>query len=167
MEMRVVLAIAAMGVEDNDVAAFELVATDLAKEIIEALDSALHEGAQQDVGVLVECGAQHSGESEDDVTIDDSLMEHRADLADPVIDVDLGTSQAQSRFTAHGDEVFPLPTLQASIFDIAHLFRVPAPKHLFHECIIVSMIITGMSLLKFLPVITKDFLKDIPSWSEL
>jgi hypothetical protein len=42
-------------------------------------------------------------------------------VADKVIDIDLGTSQAQGGLTAHGDEVFALPTIEASMFDIADL----------------------------------------------
>src|SRR5919106_2655671 len=98
------------------------------------------------------------------MAIDDPLMEHLADLADPIIDIDLGTTQAQSGFTAHGDEVFTLPTVQTSICDIAHLFRVATPEHLVHEPVVVDTIIPGMPLFKPIPMIIEYLLKDIPVW---
>jgi hypothetical protein len=55
--MRVVLAIAAMRLDDDDVATLERLATHRAKEIIEALDATLHEGTEQRVGVLIKRGA--------------------------------------------------------------------------------------------------------------
>ena len=51
--MRVVLAIAPMRLDHDDVTAFEGVATDRAKEIISALDATLHEGTEQRLGVLI------------------------------------------------------------------------------------------------------------------
>jgi hypothetical protein len=55
------------------------------------------------------------------MAIDDALMEVVTEVADKVIDIDLGTSQAQGGLTAHGDEMFALPTIEASMFDIANL----------------------------------------------
>ena len=101
------------------------------------------------------------------MAIDNAVMEHLADLTDPVIDIDLGATQAQSGLTAHGDEVFPLPAIHASICDIAHLFRISTPEHLFHECIIVGMIITWRQTFKDIPMISKYLLKDVPSWGEI
>ena len=53
MQMRVVLAIAPMRLDHDDVTAFEGLATDRAKEIISALDATLHEGTEQRLGVLI------------------------------------------------------------------------------------------------------------------
>jgi hypothetical protein len=69
-------------------------------------------------------------------------MEPLADLADSVIDVDLGTSQAQGGFTDHGDAVFFLSTLEASIFRISYLIRVTIIEHLGNEVIGVFLVIS-------------------------
>ncbi len=74
--------------------------------------------------------------------IDDTLMKPLADVADKVIDVDLGTSQAQRRFAAHGDEMFALSTIEASVVEVADLLRIATPEHLVDQLIIVSGIIT-------------------------
>ena len=93
-------------------------------------------------------------------------MEVVTEVADKVIDIDLGASQAQGGLTTHGDEVFTLPTIEASIVEVADLVRIATGEHLVHQLIIVSCIITRVELLKFIPVIMKDLLKDIPSGSE-
>jgi hypothetical protein len=100
------------------------------------------------------------------MTIDDALVELLAHLADKLIDVDLGASQAQGGLTAHGDEVFALPTLEASGVEVADLLRIATGEHLVDQLIIVSCIITGMELLKFIPVVMKDLFKDVPCGSE-
>lgn len=97
------------------------------------------------------------------MTIDDPTVEHAADLADPVIDIDLGASQTQSGFTAHGDDVFTLSTILASIFEIAALFRIATGDHLFHEPIIVDAIITRVVSFKVIPVIMEYLFEDTPS----
>jgi hypothetical protein len=55
-----------------------------------------------------------------------------------------------------------LATLQAAIFDIAHLVRVPTREHLRHQALIVGRLVTRMDVLKRLPVIGEDLLEDIP-----
>ena len=100
------------------------------------------------------------------MAIDDALMEVVTDVADKVIDIDLGTSQAQGGLTTHGDEMFALSTIEASVVEVTDLVRIAAGEHLVHQIVIVSVIITRVELLKFIPVIMKDLFKDIPSWSE-
>jgi hypothetical protein len=100
------------------------------------------------------------------MAIDDTLMEVVTEVADKVIDIDLGTSQAQGGLTAHGDEVFALPTIEASMFDIADLVRMATGEHLVDQLIIVSGIITRVELLKFIPVVMEYLFKDIPSGSK-
>src|SRR5712692_6889276 len=55
-----------------------------------------------------------------------------------------------------------LATVQATVFDVPHLFRVATPKHLGHQAIIVRRLITRMGVLKRVPVIGKDLLEDTP-----
>jgi len=100
------------------------------------------------------------------MAIDDALMEVVTDVADKVIDVDLGTSQAQSGLTTHGDEMLALPTIEAPVVEVSDLLRIATGEHLVHQLIIVSVIITRVELLQFVPVIMKDLFKDVPSWSE-
>ena len=90
-------------------------------------------------------------------------MEAVAHLADKRIDIDLGTSQAQGGLTAHGDEVFTLSTIEALVVEVSDLFWIATGEHLVHQLVIVSVIITRVELLKFVPVIMKDLFKDISS----
>jgi hypothetical protein len=100
------------------------------------------------------------------MAIDDALMQVVTDMADKLIDIDLGTSQTQGGLTTHGDEVFALSTIEASMFEVANLVRMATGEHLVDHLIIVSCIITRIELLKFIPMIMKDLFKDIPSGSE-
>src|SRR6266851_9676173 len=95
MEMGVVLPIAAMRVEDRDVAPPQRLAPDFTIEIIQALPPTAHERAQYDRRVLVEGRAEHRRHHQDDMPIDDALMEDLAHLADPVVHRDFGAAQAQ------------------------------------------------------------------------
>src|SRR4030095_13143195 len=58
--------------------------------------------------------------------------------------------------------MLPLATLQAAIFDIAHLVRVPTREHLRHQARIVGRLVARMGVLKRLPVIGEDLLEDTP-----
>ena len=100
------------------------------------------------------------------MAIDDAFMEIVTEVADKVIDIDLGASQAQGGLTTHGDEMFTLPTIEASVVEVADLLRMATGEHLVDQLIIVSGIITGIELLKFIPVVMKDLFKDVPSGSE-
>ena len=53
MQMRVVLAIAPMRLDDHDVPALQAVTTAPAEPIIQTLDATAHEGTQQRTGVLI------------------------------------------------------------------------------------------------------------------
>jgi hypothetical protein len=98
------------------------------------------------------------------VAIDDAGMQHLADLADPVVDVDFGTSQAQRRFTAHRAPVFALATLQTAVLDIAYLLGIPAPEHLVHEAIIVGCLVARVDACEPVPVLGKDLFEEVPGW---
>ena len=56
MQMRVVLAIAPMRLDDHDVTALQGATTDPAETIIQTLDATAHEGTQQRAGVLIKRG---------------------------------------------------------------------------------------------------------------
>jgi hypothetical protein len=53
MEVGVVLAISTVGVQHDDVAAFERLTTELAIEIIHTPDATAHEGTQHRFGVVI------------------------------------------------------------------------------------------------------------------
>src|SRR4029453_5461255 len=162
MQMGMVLAIAPMRVEHRDVPAPKGLAPDLAIEVIQALRPAAHQGAQQDRSVVVEGRAEHGWDCQDDVAINDTLVEHFAHLAHPVIHVDFGTSQAQRRFTAHCHPMSALATLQATVFDIAHLLWVATRQHLGHQALVVVRLIAWMGVGKPVPALGKDLLEDHP-----
>src|SRR5437870_1903718 len=152
MQMGMVLAITPMRVEHRDVASLERLPPDSAVEIVEALRPTAYKRAQYDRRILVESGAEHRRDCQDDVPIDDALMEDLTHLAYPVVYIDFGAPQAQGRFTAHGHQVFTLAAVQAAIFDIADLFRVATCQHLRHQPIVVGGLIPWMGTLKRLPV---------------
>jgi hypothetical protein len=62
--------------------------------------------------------------------------------------------------------MFTLPTIEASVVEVADLLRIATGEPLVDQLIIVSGIITGIELLKFIPVVMKDLFKDVPSGSE-
>ncbi len=90
--MRMVVPMAAMGVDDHDLSTSERLAPDLAKAIIQTRDATSQERTQQDCGVSIEGGAQHGGDGQDDMPRDDPRVEDLASLTDPVIDLDFGTA---------------------------------------------------------------------------
>src|SRR5712691_7445046 len=96
------------------------------------------------------------------MAIDDALMQHVADLADPVVDVHFGTTQAQRRFTAHRHAMCALSTVQTSVFDIAHLLRVTTPEHFVDEAVIVGRMVARIDAFEPVPVIDKNLLEDVP-----
>lgn len=166
MEVGIVLTVATVCVQNDDVATFEPPAAELAIEIVHTADPAAHEGTQQRFGLLIERVTQHGGDGEHGVAIDDATVKHVADLTDPVVDVNFRTAQAQGGFTAHGDEVLALSAIETAVFDIADLFRIATVEHLFHESIVIDTIVTWVLLFKSIPVITEYLFEGIPSWCE-
>src|SRR5215470_15580943 len=96
------------------------------------------------------------------MAIDHALMQHLADLAHPVVNIDLGTAQAQRRFTAHRDEMFALATVETAVFDRAYLLGIPAPEHLVREAIIVARIVARVDVFEPVPVLGKDLFEYVP-----
>jgi hypothetical protein len=89
-------------------------------------------------------------------------MKHLADLSDPIVDIDLGTSQAQRRLTAHGNQMLTLTTIETSVCDIVHLVGIAAVQHLVHKTLIVVGIVARTELFKPIPMIDKDLFEDVP-----
>jgi hypothetical protein len=113
-------------------------ALDGAVEVIQALHPAAHQRAQPERGIVGESRTEHRRPRQDDGPLDDPLMEDLAPLTHPVLHVDLGTAQAQRRFTAHRHQVRALATLQAAVLHIAHLLGLPTRQHLGHQTIIIG-----------------------------
>src|SRR5712691_2731030 len=162
MQMGMVMTIASMGVDHHNISTPERLTPGLTKEIIQACNATSHESTQQDRGVSIEGGAQHGGYSQDDMSIDHPLVEDLAHLAHPIVNVDFGAPQAQRRFTAHRHPMGALSTLQAAVFDIAHLRRVTTLEHLGHKAIVVGRLVAWMGVYKLVPVLGKDLLEDAP-----
>src|SRR5215471_18062506 len=97
------------------------------------------------------------------MAIDHALMEHLADLAHPVVDIDFGTAQAQRRFTTHRDEMFTLATVETAVCNRAYLLGIPTPEHLVDEAIIVACVVARVDGFEPVPVLGKDLFKDVPS----
>src|SRR6478672_23086 len=158
----IVLAMTAMGLDDQDGAAREGAATDPALDIIHTADATAHEWTQHRLRLLIKRFPAYLRHGQDDMTGDDALMEHLTALADPGVDVDFGASSAQGRLAAHGDAMDALPTLQTAVLTIAHLLRIPAPEHLVPEAIIVTRIVARVDALEPVPVLGKDLFEDVP-----
>src|SRR4029434_27686 len=126
MQMGVVLAVAAMGLDDHDIAPFERLATETAPDIIQAPDPTAYKRTQHVFGTLIKRVSQHCRHSQDDMAIDDTLMQHRADLTHPVVDIHCRAAEAQRRFTTHRDPMGPFPTPQTAVLNIAHLVGIAA-----------------------------------------
>src|SRR5439155_25386756 len=55
-----------------------------------------------------------------------------------------------------------LAAVQTAILDVPDLFRIATHEHLRHQTIVIGGLIARMGVLKRLPVIGKDLLKDTP-----
>jgi hypothetical protein len=160
--MSMILAIAAMGLDDDDVTAFEVLAADPAEDVIQAPHPTAYARTQHRLRLLIKRVPPYLRHGEDDMPVDDALMQHLADLADPVVDVNLGAAQAQRRLTTHGDAMGALPATQAPGVNVPHLVRVPACEHLVHKLIIVALMVPRMASFEPVPVLGKDLLQDVP-----
>src|SRR5262249_15696830 len=162
MQMGMVLAITPVRMEDHDIAPLEWLAFDGAVELIQALDPTAHKRTQHDRRVLVEGGAEQRRHRQNDVPIDDPFMEDLTHLAHPGIDMELGTPEPQRRFTANGHQMLALAAVQTAVLDVPDLFWIATCEHLRHQTIVVGRLIARMGVLKPLPMIGKDLLKDTP-----
>src|SRR6267143_5312233 len=154
--------IAPMRMEHRDGASSQRLAPDGAVAIISALPPAAHERAQHDRRVLIAGRTAHGWHRQADVPRDDPLVEDLAPLADPVIDIHFGTPQAPGRFTTHRHPRCPLTAVQAAVCDIAHQVWVPTRQPLGYQAVVIRRLIPRMGVLKRLPVLSKDLLKDMP-----
>lgn len=91
MQGRMVVAIAAMRVEHDDVATPQRVVPDRAIEIVQALGPTPHQGAPEARGIVVERHAEQREDRQDDGPIDPPRVEDLAHLAAPVVRVHFGT----------------------------------------------------------------------------
>src|SRR5207244_2253399 len=162
MQMRVVLAIATMRLDDPDIATLQGPATHPAEAIIQALHATAHERTQHFLSVLIKCRAQQRGHRQHHMTIDHPLMQHGADLAHPVIDIDFRAAKTQRRFTAHRDPMGAFPAPQAAVLNRAHRVRIAASEHLLHQTIIVARPVTRVGVGEPVPVLSKDLFEDVP-----
>ena len=93
--MLMILAITAMGLDDDDVTAFEVLAADPAEDVIQAPHPTAHEGTQHRLRLLIKRFPQYLRHGEDDMPVDDAFMEHLAHLTDPGVHIDFRAAQAQ------------------------------------------------------------------------
>src|SRR5437870_12132241 len=85
MQMGVILPIAAMRVEYGDIPACEGFPLHGAIEIIKSLGPTTHKNVKDARRGLVDGHPEHRRHRQDDVPIDDPIVQHSADLTDPVI----------------------------------------------------------------------------------
>ena len=92
VQMGILLAMAAMGLDNHDGAALEGAATDPALDIIQTADAAAQERTQHRLRPLIKRFPEYLRHGQDDMPGDNACMKHLADLADPIVDVDLGAA---------------------------------------------------------------------------
>src|SRR5215475_4068278 len=92
MQVGMVLPITPVGVKHRNVAPLKYGPLDRALESVQTPSPAPHEGTQHDGGVVVEGRAKHRWYGQDNMAIDDPLVQHFADLTNPVIRIDLGAA---------------------------------------------------------------------------
>ena len=162
MQRGVVLAVAARGRHDHDGATCERLATETAPDIIQTADATAHERTPHVFRRLIQRVSQPRGHGQDDRAREDARMQHRADLAAPVVDVDVRASEAQRRFTAHRHAVCALPTRQTAGLDRAHFLWVPAPEQRVHACILVAFLGPRIDVLEPVPGLDTELFEDVP-----
>jgi len=161
VQMGVVLTIAAMGLHHHGVATCERPTTETTKDSIETAHATWHEGTQQYVCVAIKACPSHRRHGQDNVAIDHALMQHLADLSDPIVDRDFGASQTERGLATHGDEVLPLATRRTMILDIPHLVGMATVEHLVYETVIVAGMVARVDVFEAIPVIDKDLCEDV------
>lgn len=92
--MRIVLATATVSLNYHDIAPFERLTTHPAEEVIQTANPTAHQLTQQRLRMLIKGFAEHLGHRQHNMAVDHPVMEHLADLTDPIIDVDFGAAQA-------------------------------------------------------------------------
>src|SRR5438128_9234147 len=165
-QRRIVLAMTPMRLDHDDIAALEGLAAHCTQEIVQAFHPTRHERTEQRFGMLIKWCAQDLRHGEDNMPIDDPVMEHLPNLSDPIVDIDLGTSPAQRRLTAHGNAMVPLTTMDTAVCDRAYLVRIHTPEHLVDKVIVVGRIGARTERFKPLPMLGKDLFKNVPTGSD-
>src|SRR6266849_6161812 len=94
VQMGVIPSVAAMCLDNDDIAALESTATDPAEDVIQTPHPTAHERTQHRLRLLIKRFPEYLRHGQDDMTVDDALVEHPAHLADPVVDIDFGAAPA-------------------------------------------------------------------------
>ena len=162
-QMRGVLAMTPRGLDHDERAALEGLPAPRTQEIVQALHPTRHARTAPRFGMLIPWWSHDSRHGEDHRPIDDPVMEPLPNLSDPMVDRDLGTSQAQRRLTAHGHAMCPVPTRETSVCERASLLRMPTPKHLVDKVIVVPRLVARTARFQSFPMLGKALLKNVPT----
>src|SRR5262249_61190512 len=87
-QTEIILPVAAMGQNNEDIPALEVLSADPAEDVIQAPYPTAHEWSQHRLGLLIKRFSQYLRHGEDDMPVDDAFMEHLAHLTDPVVHID-------------------------------------------------------------------------------
>src|SRR5262249_60492725 len=93
MQMRIVASIPAMGLEHDDIAAFEGSATDPAEDIIQASHPTTHERTQHRLGLLIKRWPEELRHPQDNMAGDEAPMGHLVPIAYPPRRLDTVSAQ--------------------------------------------------------------------------
>src|SRR4029453_5199972 len=95
VQCRVERPMTAMRLEHHEIAALHGAATDPTEDILQAPHPTTHERTQHRFCLRIKRFPEALRHGQDDMSVDDTFMEHLAHLADPVVDVDFGAPSAQ------------------------------------------------------------------------
>jgi len=159
MEVGVIMAGPSGGLENNNVSHIEFNPRASVENIFETGMSCPHEGTEQG-GVAKEPGAQELRHGQDHMAVSDARQEASSDEVGPAVGVHLGTGKTEAGFAGKGNSAC-FSTVAASVLDKAHLFRIAAVEHFLDGVVVIWTVTSWMSLLKRLPVIVENLLKNV------
>jgi len=159
MEVRIIMAGPSGGLENNNISHIEFNPGAGVEDVFETGMSCPHEGTEQG-GVAKEPGAQKLRHGQDHMAVSDARQEASSDEVGPAVGVNLGTGKTEAGFAGKGNSAY-FSTVAASVLDKAHLFRIAAIEHLLNSFVVVGAFKAWLELLKRLPVIVENLLKNV------
>ena len=159
MQVRIIMAGSSGGLQDHNISHIEFNPGAGVENVFETGITCPHEGTEQG-GVAKEPGSQELGHGQDHMAISDAGQEASSDEIGPAVGVNLGTGKTEAGFAGKGNSAY-FSTAAASVLDKAHLFRIAAVEHLLNSFVVVGTVKAWPELLKRIPVIVENLLKDV------
>ena len=158
---------AALGLHDDEVTAWESLAPDAAQDRLETAPPTAHAGPQQGLGVLRKGGPLHRRDREDNRARAPPRRPPLAPLRDPMVASDVGTASAQRRRAPHRHHRLALATRLTARREIPPRVGLPAAEPLVHETLLGAGIVARGDGCAALPGLDTERLDDVPVLSRL